>query len=326
MKPSDFSRYSLGVCVAVAVLAGCNSSVSQPPIGGPAAMPQSRAIAMHAARGRSWMAPDAKKKDLLYISDEGANDVYVYSYPKGKLKGTLTGFTAPRGECVDTTGDVFITNFYSHNIIEYAHGGTSPIATLSDPGYTPIDCSVDPTTGNLAVTNYGSTSTPSGDVAIYKHAKGSPKGNYSDPDIFYMLSCGYDNVGDLFVDGATSSGAFEFAELPSGGASLKKIKLNQSIEYPGGVQWDGKYVAVGDTYANVIYQFRISGKKGKEVGSTSLSGASYIYQFWIQTPKVIGPNDGYPNVKLWDYPAGGSPTKTIAGLDIPVGATVSKAK
>jgi len=323
MKSFSLGTYALSGGAAVALLAGCGGPQ---PFGAPGAIGQTSANAAHAERGTSWMAPDAKKKDLLYISDEGADKVYVYSYPKGKLKGALAGFTAPRGECVDKTGDVFITNFYSHNIIEYAHGGTSPIATLSDPGYAPIDCSVDPTTGNLAVTNYGSTGTLSGDVAIYKHAKGSPKAYYSDPDIFYMLSCGYDNASNLFVDGATSSGAFEFAELPSGGSSLQNIKLNQSIEYPGGVQWDGKHVAVGDTYANVIYQFTISGKKGKKVGSTSLSGASYIYQFWIQKPKVIGPNDGYPNVKLWDYPAGGSPIKIITGLDIPVGATVSVAK
>src|SRR5580692_2579193 len=51
--------------------------------------------------GKSWMSPSAKKSALLYVSDAGSGDVYVYSYPKGKLTGTLTGFNFPEGECAD---------------------------------------------------------------------------------------------------------------------------------------------------------------------------------------------------------------------------------
>ena len=74
-----------------------------------------------------------QKADLLYLTDEGADDVYVYSWPRGELKGTLTGFDAPNGECVDKAGDVFVANEDESQILEYAHGGTSPIETLSDP-------------------------------------------------------------------------------------------------------------------------------------------------------------------------------------------------
>ena len=83
MKSLDFSRYVLGVCAAVAMLAGCGGS--QPPIGTPGAMPQTSALATHADRGTSWMLPDAKSKDLLYVGD--IYDVTVYSYPQGKLEG-----------------------------------------------------------------------------------------------------------------------------------------------------------------------------------------------------------------------------------------------
>jgi hypothetical protein len=72
MKLSDFSRYALTSCAA-ALLAGCGGS--QPPIGAPGAMPQTSALTMHAERGKSWMpegsikaswmAKDAKKKNLL---------------------------------------------------------------------------------------------------------------------------------------------------------------------------------------------------------------------------------------------------------------------
>ncbi len=53
-----------------------------------------------------------------------ANDVYVYSYPQGKLTGKLTGFHYPQGLCVDKAGDVFVTNSVDRgkSVFEYAHG------------------------------------------------------------------------------------------------------------------------------------------------------------------------------------------------------------
>jgi hypothetical protein len=294
----------------------------------PSAAPQSvtpqrnAAMTVHPDQSHSWMAPDAKNQALLYISDLNTYDVYVYAYPKGKLKGRLTGFGGPEGECVDKKGHVFIANFALSNVLEYAHGGTSPVATLSDPGYYPVGCSVDPTTGDLAVANYVSTGGDPGNVVIYKDAKGVPTA-YADPLVNEMTFCGYDNAGNLFVDGSTSGGTFAFDELPSGGASLEKILLNQSIGVPGGVQWDGTYVAVGDRAANVIYRFTINGIKGKEAGSVSLGDSSDVNQFWTDGSKVIGSDFGAANVGFWNYPTGGSPTKTISGLGKPVGATVS---
>jgi hypothetical protein len=62
--PFHISRYALSISAA-AMLAGCGGS--QPPIGGVNTMPQSRAIAQHAARTKSWMALGLKQHDLLYV-------------------------------------------------------------------------------------------------------------------------------------------------------------------------------------------------------------------------------------------------------------------
>ena len=282
-------------------------------------------LAVSSARGASWMDPLAKSGDLLYVSDTETSDVYVFSYPKGELKGTLTGLLDPAGECVDKKGDVFITNTGDNDILEYAHGGTSPLATLDDAGYFPTGCSVDPTTGNLAVTNFTTTGSGQGDVVIYTHAKGKPKGNYTDPDIFDMFLCGYDVYGNLFLDGLNQGSAFQFAELRKGGSALTNLTLDQSIGLPGAVQWDGKHVAVGDQSTNTIYQFSISGKSGKKTGSTALGGAAEVFQFWIAGSRVIGPDSSGADVKVWRYPAGGSALKTISGVYVPLGATVSAA-
>jgi hypothetical protein len=346
VKISNSTRYAVGLMLGGALLVACSSGASQ--LAPSTAMQQSAvglgtnvpqlgripgfrpwsvaATAAHPDRGRSWMAPDAKTNDLLYISSFLNGDVYVYSYPHDRLKGMLTGFSSPAGECVDKSGDVFITS--KSGILEYAHGGTKPIATLNDAGLAQ-GCSVDPKTGNLAVTNYSTTSSKRGNVAIYKDAKGSPTYR-TDSNIYHEEFCGYDNAGNLFVDGQDiSSGGLRLSEIPSGKTFFKNITLNQTFTGAGGVQWDGKHLAIGNNTegAGTIYQFAINGEKGTKVGSTPLNGSGGAEQFWIEQANVIVPEPFTNDVGIWAYPAGGSAKKTITGgFDFPEGATVSKVK
>ena len=332
MRCLTLDRYALSAGVAIALLAGCGGS--QPPIGAPGAMSQISAIATHADRGKSWMLPEAKRKDLPYISDAGNNTVTAYTYPRGRLVGILGGFDFPYGQCVDKVGDVFITNTNASNILEYPHGGSSPIATIGDAGEHPAGCSVDPLNGDLAVNNTYTVSNEPGSISLYTYSRRRgwrfPK-IYSDSSFFYMYFCGYDNKGNLFVDGLTGyGGSFVFAELPARHKRFTNITLNQSIQSPGGVQWDGAHVAVGaqgNGEGSVIYQFTFSGNKGKVVGSTPLNESKDIAQFWIQGRKVVGPDYGSGEVGFWNYPAGGSPTRLITrGVDGPEGATISFAE
>ena len=333
MNVISLSRCTLGFSAGIAALAGCGAlpqAQADPPIGATGATRQNRAHLRDAAQDRTWMAPDAKNDNLLYVSDLGSNDVYVYSYPRGALKGTLTGFKGAHGECVDKRGDVFITETRGQRILEYAHGGTSPIARLNDPGYYPLGCAIDSRTGNLAVTN-DYTGTGAGNVSIYKYAKGKPKG-YTDSTIEFYSYCSYDNKGNLYFDGSDVQGAFKFAELPVRSHTFTNITLNQTINEPGGVQWDGNDVAVGDQgmgySGSTVYEFAISGNSGTLMGTTPLTGSAAVEQFWIQQKRIVGGSheSGVGNVQYWHYPAGGSPTKTIDGLVEPIGAIVSPAK
>jgi DNA-binding beta-propeller fold protein YncE len=330
-----FSRYALSVCASATILVSCSGLGSQSPLG--ASSPEQSKAARWGInsqgsrdRSRSWMAPDAKSADLLYISDAESGDLYVYSYPQAKLKGTLTGLDGPEGECVDKAGNVFVANTGETEILEYAHGGTTPKATFGDSGYYPVGCAVDPTTGNLAVTNicqeeYGQC-VADGDLLIYagKHTK-----SYSDPLIAEYYFCGYDPTGNLYVDGLYNSN-FAFGELPHHTSSFTTITLDTFVYQPGGVQWDGKYVAIGneDLNNNAIYEFSISGSQGKlaRPGGTPLDGATLVGQFWIQGKVVVGPNrGGSGSVMFWKYPGGGSPTKVLHAFSSPIGAAVSMA-
>jgi len=317
-------RRVLAILAKLAMLAGCSGGSQLQP----KTLPDAGSLS---DPGTSWMAADVAKKNLLYVSDEGANDGDVYSWPRGQLVGKLTGLAYPQGECVDKTGNVFITTLGTSTasyIFEYPHGGTKPTAKIKDSGYDASGCSVDPTTGNLAVTNLEGSNGSGGNLAIYNKA-GRFLGYYADTYIGYFFFCGYDNVGNLFVDGARDYNPFDgfaFAELQVGSSGFTDITLNQTVNYPGGAQWDGKNIAVGDTDESVIYRFNISGIRGTEIGSTPLGGASYVLQFWIQGNKVVGPNAGAGNAMIWNYPAGGAATKALGGLTDPVGSVVSLAR
>lgn len=328
MRILDASRYALTSCVALAMLAACGGS--QPPIDAPGAMARSSAIVTQAKHDGSWILPEAKSEDLLYVDAADGVNTYVFSYPQSKLVGTLKQPDADmqQGLCSDRKGNVFVTAMDGNNgnIYEYAHGGKKPIQDLVETYLWAYGCSVDPTTGNLAVASVNWVSAPSY-VAIYQHAKGTPQ-FYEDPAIINYIFCGYDNKGNLFVDGTGQSGHFVFAELPNGSGTFTNITLNQSIDWGGQVQWDGKRVAVGAATVSpsVIYQFAISGSGGTEVGSTTLAGSGAVGQFWIQGKKVIGPQGSDDEIGIWNYPAGGSPIKTITSVHDPFGATVSLAK
>lgn len=314
-------------CAAVIVLAACSAGAPSgvTPSSGAAFARPGALRAVRPDRRPSWIAPDARTSALLYVSNDGSDAVTVYSYPGGKLKGTLTGFLGPYGECVDPNGDVFIVNEGPGTIVEYAHAGTAPIATLNDPGELPVDCAFDKKTGNLAVSNVVSTGDGPGGISVYKNAQGTPT-VFTDPAMEGASFLGYDDRGNLFLDGTTAGGAFAFAELPAGKTSFKNIALNQSIGMAGGVMWDGAHVAVGDQRASVVYRFSIKGRVGTEVGSTPLGNASDVVQFWKRSGTLIGPDYPHNAVGLWPYPAGGSPTKLITnGIDGPIGSTVSAA-
>jgi hypothetical protein len=319
MKNSNSLARGASALATAALLAGCAGNSLQTP-------PTASSAARTLTAGASWMNPDANTGALLYASDSAANVVKVFSYPRGKLVGTLTGFQTPQGLCVDRAGNVFITNSGLAEILEYAHGGTTPIATLADPNEHPIGCAVSPSNGDLAATNIFDNSYTNGSLSVYRRARGTPK-KYTDPQMIADYFCGYDASGNLFVDG-TKPGTFGFvfAELPKGGKSLQNVTLNQAIGGPGGVQWDGKYVAIADQEAPVIYQFTVAGSVGTKAGQTQTQGSSDVVQFFIEGKTVVGPNATSGQVMYWPYPAGGVQTKIISGFQVPIGTAISKPK
>ena len=335
------AKYALGVGGAAAILAACSSgsqlAPATPGMSTGAGQMNSQVkgqldtltvhnptnLIVHTDHSNSWISPDAKGKSLLYISDYGSNDVYVYSYPKGTLVGTLTGFSGPQGLCSDAKGNVFVDNTNTSQVIEYAHGGTTPIATLSDPGQYNVGCSVNMTSGDLAVTNIISTTSGPGSLSIYAKAKGNPK-VYSDPNAARMYFDAYDG-NTLYVDGSTSGGTFYFAAFAKNKFTDLTVK-GATINFPGGVFFD-KVLTVGDQSGSngtsIVYSVKVKGKTATVTGTTTTTATDCV-QYTIDGKTLICPDAGQASVEFYKFPAGGSPTKTISGLSEPIGSAVSK--
>ena len=305
-------RRVASLCAVVAFVAGCGGSL--PAIGVPGVSSQGAAA-------------QPALSQLLYATG-GCSGTCVLSYPRGRVLGSLS--LSGAGLCADKRGNIFMpsaTSTESAVVYEYAHGGKSPKATLNVPGILAEGCSVDPTTGNLAVT-YLCRDCSYGPVAIFQNAKGSPK-SYEQAGV-YLSFCGYDGKGNLFADGTGGTG-FALLELPAGGNALSPISVSQSIAAAGQVQWDGTYVAIEDLSHPVIYQFKVSGSTATRKGTTKLTGAgNWGGQSRIQGGAVIvpySPSGSTPTaLGYWNYPAGGSPTKTIKrhlGTGPLAGVTVS---
>jgi hypothetical protein len=264
------------------------------------------------------MAPEATSEDLLYISD--FYGVHVFSYPKGVHVGDIYGFASPAGLCSDQAGDVFVTDPPTYHLYEYAHGSTKRLKTLYDNyvELSPFDCSVDPTSGNVAV-----ASQDAWYVVIFPKAKERPRVYYESVPNTYMFYCAYDNKGDLFVDDVGKQPYFYIGELPKGATQFTNYRLDRRITNAGGIQFDGKHVILEDSRSLIVYRLRFSGSRAIIVGSTPLSGAKDVHQYWLQGKTLIGP-DLYGDVYFWQYSQGGIPINSIQGFTEPFGSTVSQ--
>lgn len=295
------SRYALSNCVAAAMLAGCGGS-SQSIATNPQGSSLKRETAEH---GKS------AKGDLIYGAADGST--YVLSYPQGKVVGAINEGGAD--VCSDSSGNVYLT--VDSRVDEFSHGATAPSASFNLPNIT-VGCAVDPVTGNLAVTYFGDSR---GNVAIFP--SGSSNAMYFRTSVD-AASCGYDNVGNLFVEGFGQGGIPGLTELQKNTQAFETLTITPRIQGSfERVQWDGSYIALQShiqmrklPQTVTLNRLSASGSTATVVSSTSINGIKKsVFLSWIKNNQVIIPYgmDGRatPNIDYWKYPAGGAPRRTL---------------
>ena len=134
-------------------------------------MPQPPSAAQNRTQTAAQLSPPLIKR-LLYLSDATHPQLDVYDYRTKVQIGTVTGVPSPYGECVDGKGDVYVAEF-GGGVLEFAHGGSKPIAQFTTDGYT-MGCSVSKK-GDLAAGIFDSPSGGQGDIEVFPHGGGAVK-------------------------------------------------------------------------------------------------------------------------------------------------------
>jgi hypothetical protein len=318
----------IAICAIATVLVACSTSGAST-TNSSAMLPSNTRLTDGRPATTGYGAKTASTEvDVLYMTD-GSN-VKLVSYQYGIAMGSINHLQDPRGLCSDSAGNVFITNGAGQSIYEYAYAQVKRSASLQDKGAAPNGCSVDPTTGNLAVTNYCQGSieacTGPGNVAVYKNAKVVPKLYSTNGLLMNPFFCGYDNASNLFVVGTNGTSNVVLAELAQGSRKFKRVKLNDALGTPGNVQWDGTYITVGDVTANAIHRYTVTDYDGTEAGVVQFDSDTAMGQTWIFNGVVFIPDQARKNVgtlRAAQYPRGGFAGPVRPGLRMPYGVTVS---
>src|SRR5579871_3780987 len=266
-----------------------------------------------------------RSKKFEYVINDYGSYASIFDYPKSV--GQVGSIYNVGGQgCTNVLygyGERIFWIVAGQNQINEYQVPSKPIKTLSVAFSFPSSCAMN-TTGDLAVGILYASGSGGGDVVIFKHATGSGKayGTPLDEEFFN----GYDNKGNLFADGFTGNrSGFALVELPKGSSTFEKITTSNSPQFPGSVQWDGKYLTVFDQLANATYQYTISGTKATLQNTVTYSGSSDCAQTWIVKGLVYCGDAGNDDGEVFKYPAGGSAVATFTGsFDFPLGVVAAK--
>jgi hypothetical protein len=155
-----------------------------------------------------------------------------------------------------------------------------------------------------------------GNVVIFPNGTTSNSMAYTAPNIDTYAYGAYDSSGNLYVDGTSSKHGMVFAVLDKGSQNFIAVSLkglgNRSNR-AAGVQWDGQYVAVGDSLTHSIYRVSVSGGTGTIVQTIKVHGwrGHAPIEFAISGNTLLVPLD--KELLFFKYPKGGERTGGFLG-------------
>lgn len=246
----------------------------------------------------------------------------IRTYPQLKQVANIRKLLPVTGVCSGASPFIWVVTEGSV-IYKFPRGATKPSSHLTLAGSNFLtQCSVDRTTSDLAVVN----NPPSGFTLVrWPHGSGQPV-SFRLP--FVGQSCSYDAKGNLYVAGAAAeTNDFRLAELSKGSVGFQLLDISGMAKYsPGGIQWDGKYLAVQVTKGtdNQIDRISVEGLKAKIIQRITPDDLGQNVPIFITGDELIavlqGP--GSFGTGFWHYPAGGKPFQMIP-FDGLSGITVS---
>ena len=287
----------------------------------------------------SMMSPGASgQTNLLYVSN--ASNVTVYTYNDGsniEQVGTLTGFTSPQGMCTDNAGDVWIADYESRNMYEYAHGGSAPIATITAKLGFPYACAVDNASGDLAVSYehpYGHFRSYA-EVVVYPHGN-TPGKSYGPKSGFYRAYfLTYDDQHTLYATGIACGysdcyrqGYIRLYKLAGGQATFRLVQGPAKQIAPSAIVWVKPSFLIGTGHSGnggaQALKVQVSGTKSTLVGKLPFAQTFLTYGFSRRADLVIVPDYAANAVQIYRLSDGTLVSSFTQGLYQPFSAVVSQ--
>ncbi len=283
----------------------------------------------------SWMAQGAaKQSSLLYVSNQGARDVTVYTYSDGndlRLVGTLSGFDKPSGMCTDKSGDVLVTDSYARRIYRYHHGGTKRVEIIQERGTSvPNSCAVDPTTGDVATADqFNGDGKPVGVVKIYTAGERDGKKYFVGKIQPYYVA--YDGKGNLFADAQNAyNHNVTLSEMAKGNTYFIRLTVaGGALNVPGAIQWIKPTLLIGNETSDSVAPFAdklfISGQTATIVGQVPFPSSQQASGFYRRADRIVVPDPVANDIEIYTFPGGALYSTLTQAVSNPVSAVISQA-
>lgn len=263
-----------------------------------------------------WMSPDKKKKkkQLLYVSDEGAGTVNVYSVPKYTEVGQITsGINEPEGLATDQKGNLYVSNIGGNTVTVYKRGQTSPFLTLTEPD--------EPDAVAVGSNGYVYVADIEGGIDVFPPGVTSSSNRLTNADLEYgVIGVGVDASNNVYGAGTGAAGGavVEFANASGGGTNLGLTGLS----VPSGAIVDkNKNLVVSDFEANEVLIYPL----GKTSPSSTFSVPSPDrININKKENEIFAPEGSNDGLGVYDYPSGTLVT-TISIGNFTAGAALSPA-
>jgi hypothetical protein len=147
-----------------------------------------------------------------------------------------------------------------------------------------------------------------------------------------MYFDGYDDEGNLFVDGINDNGLFTIARFD--GKTFQALTISgATLNAPGAVVVKGSKIDVedqtGSSGSSVMYETMLKGTTLTVVAMAEFTDSVDCVGTYIagkaKHQQAICPDAGTPSIYVYDYPAGGNPKKSVlTGLTEPEGAAITR--
>jgi serine/threonine-protein kinase len=237
----------------------------------------------------------------LYVANESANEIDIFSRPSYQLVGHITqGVYEPEGIATDTNGDLYVTNLGSKNVTVYHKGATTPYRTLT-LSFQPDDVAV-------TADGYVAVSDVAGGVDVYAPGASAPTRRLTSQLIANAAGCGVDAQDNVFVSGndrASNPVVVEYKNLMGPGANLGL----SGLVFPSGVIVDKSgALVVSDNFLPGVDVYA----PGSKSPTTIVTGGSPNRSALNKTEhRLYVPESSYGVVNVYSYP-GGALLKTIS--------------